>query len=197
MLSFIGNGSAFNTSRGNTSAFLLDNNSLVLIDCGSMIFHNIIRLNLLKNIKNLHIIITHTHADHIGSLGDLVFYSHYIIKILPTVYFPDKTLMKTYLQCVGIKDSIVNINSSMEATINVSSNNDLYLSFVPTIHVSNIPSFGFTIDYRKTKLYYSGDSKEIPESILAQLNNNELDYFIKIPHTMSIPTSSFIIRKTL
>ena len=81
MLKFIGTGSAFNTKLGNTSAYIKDNNTLLLIDCGELTFARILSLNLLDDVNEVHIAITHTHPDHIGSLGSLIFYCFFIKKI--------------------------------------------------------------------------------------------------------------------
>lgn len=56
MFDFIGNGSAFNTERGNNSAFIKKNSSMILVDCGGTVFHRIKQLNLLQDIKNLYIL---------------------------------------------------------------------------------------------------------------------------------------------
>ena len=73
MLKFIGSGSAFNTKLGNTSAYYKIGHQMLLIDCGSNIFHRIKEHNLLEGIEDIHVLITHTHADHVGSLADLIF----------------------------------------------------------------------------------------------------------------------------
>ena len=73
MLDFLGLGSAFNTDLGNTSAYIKKNTSLLLIDCGSTVFSKLHRIGLLDGVSDIYVIITHTHADHIGSLSDLIF----------------------------------------------------------------------------------------------------------------------------
>ena len=59
MLNFLGTGSAFNTEKGNTSAFIKKDNSLLLIDCGGTVFHRLQELNLLDGVENLYIVVTH------------------------------------------------------------------------------------------------------------------------------------------
>jgi len=80
-LKFLGRGSAFNVKESNTSAYIKENNTLFLIDCGSNIFERIIQRNLLYGVKNIYVAITHRHPDHIGSLGDLIFYCYYVLHI--------------------------------------------------------------------------------------------------------------------
>ena len=41
MLKFIGTGSAFNQDLGNTSAYIKDGETLLLIDCGETVFQRI------------------------------------------------------------------------------------------------------------------------------------------------------------
>ena len=87
-LNFLGRGSAFNPKEGNTSAYFIENNELFLIDCGEDIFERIIKNNVLKDIEKINALITHTHSDHIGSLGSLIMYSYYIIKKKVNIILP-------------------------------------------------------------------------------------------------------------
>lgn len=91
-LTFLGRGSAFNTKEGNTSAyFKYDNNTkMILIDCGSTVFSKLIEHNVLEGIEELNVCITHTHPDHIGSLGDLIFYMYYMRGIEVNLILSDK-----------------------------------------------------------------------------------------------------------
>ena len=81
LLKFIGTGSAFNTKLGCNSAYIIKNNSLILFDCGGDVFSKLKELNIIKDeFKNIYIFITHLHPDHIGSLGDLIYYNYFILK---------------------------------------------------------------------------------------------------------------------
>ena len=74
MLKFIGTGSAFNTELGNTSAYIKQDQTLFILDCGETAFTRMKQLNIFEDVKNVYIAITHMHPDHVGSLGSLVFY---------------------------------------------------------------------------------------------------------------------------
>ena len=71
-LIFLGRGAAFNPEEGNNSAYFIENNQLFLIDCGESIFKSLMENNVLENIETINLMITHTHSDHIGSLGTLI-----------------------------------------------------------------------------------------------------------------------------
>lgn len=72
MLKFIGTGSAFNTELGTTSAYIKNEDILLLIDCGETTFARIMELKLLEDVKKAYIMITHMHSDHIAGLAALI-----------------------------------------------------------------------------------------------------------------------------
>jgi len=88
-LKFLGRGAAFNPKEGNTSAYFIENNQLFLIDCGESVFERLIELDLLNNIESINLMITHTHSDHIGSLGSLVMYAYYTLKRPLNIILPE------------------------------------------------------------------------------------------------------------
>ena len=176
MLNFIGVGSAFNTKYGNTSSYIKNNSSLLLIDCGSTVFQRLLERDLLCNLENLCIIITHTHPDHVGSLGEIILYSHYVLKIKPVIVFPDKKLIDQYLMSMGVSSDRYLINDNMEVNLDNFIMKKCRVKFLKVSHVSLIPSYGFIMKYEEDKFYYSGDSNNISEEILAMFKNNFIDY---------------------
>lgn len=89
-------GGVFKPKEGNNSAYFIENNKLFLIDCGESIFERIIKNNLLENIETINLMITHTHSDHIGSIGTLVFYSFYVLHKPLNIILPKKC--KTFIK---------------------------------------------------------------------------------------------------
>lgn len=73
-INFLGIGSAWNIEYDNTSAYIKKENKMILIDCGETIARKIIENNVLDGIDELYILISHTHLDHVGSLGTLLFF---------------------------------------------------------------------------------------------------------------------------
>ena len=176
MLKFIGTGSAFNTKLHNNSAYISNNRSLLLLDCGSTVFNDLVSLNILhKNIYQLHILITHTHPDHIGSLGEVIFYAYYKLGIITNIVFPNVSIIINFLNIVGVKPemyNIVSINDMQETSL--MTHQGLFIArFKQVSHSNTIESYGIEIEHRQNNethtFYYSGDSNELPTSILNKL----------------------------
>lgn len=173
MLNFLGIGSAFHTELGNTSAYIKKEHSLLLIDCGGTVFHQIRRLNLFHDIKRLYIIITHTHPDHIGSLGEAIFYAYYILKIKPIIYHPNKKVLETLFSCIGVKKEMVHLKTSMKHKID-DINFTGIISFINVPHTNTLQTFGFYLTFNTHRIYYSGDAFDIPNGVVDKLLKKEL-----------------------
>lgn len=175
MLNFIGIGSAFNTKLGNNGAFIRKQRSLLLIDCGGTVFQRVQELNLLNDMDRLYIIITHTHPDHVGSLGDFVFYMYYILHKKPVVFFPGQELLQKLLECVGVTTSMYELKSDFELGPDAFGFEGAALKFIRVPHVDTIPAYGLILELDGKCLYYSGDANEIPGEIMEKLKKGELD----------------------
>ena len=174
MIKFTGIGSAFNTELGNTSAFTRKDNSLLLIDCGGTVFHRLQELSLFDRLENIYIVITHTHPDHIGSLGEVIFYSYYILKHRPTIFFPQKELIESLLTSIGVTPAMYNINSFEMVDVKDTQLGEFSIEFLPVSHVDTIPAYGFLMNLNERAFYYSGDANGISNAILDKLKNGQI-----------------------
>lgn len=175
MLKFLGSGSAFNTKLGNNSSFILKNNRLILIDAGCLVFHKLQTMNIFNGLISLDIIITHTHPDHCGSLGEIIFYSYYYTKILPTIYYPNKKHLTDFLNLVGIPDSFYTLIPDFSTKIHNDFFSDYSINFFNSSHVNTIPSYSFTLKNSQSNIYYSGDSNTIPPEIINNLKTGNIN----------------------
>lgn len=173
-LKFIGMGSAFNTELGNTSAFVKKRKILLLIDCGGTVFHRLKELNMFDELENLYIIITHTHPDHVGSLGEVIFYSYYILKHRPTIFFPQKELIEGFLTSIGVSSEMYHLNSFEMVEVNDMQLGELNIEFVPVSHVDTIPSYGFIMKLNKKSFYYSGDANNLSNKVIDKMKSGEI-----------------------
>lgn len=76
-LKFTGRGAMLFPEEGNTSAYFEDDNNFFLIDCGEDVASKLIKMGRLNQDKEYYLLITHTHSDHIGSLGTLQQYLYW------------------------------------------------------------------------------------------------------------------------
>ena len=172
MLKFLGNGSCFNTKAGNNACYYLnkDKKSILFIDCGESIFEKIMSNELLNDIENIDILITHLHSDHVGSLSSLLFFCKYRLGIECTVIYPDKDTIRNYLNLLGAIDGFKIINPSE------------YKKYVVTEieqkHDENLKvAYGYLLNIEGNTIYYSGDTSSINLNVLEKFNKGQIDYF--------------------
>ena len=172
-LFFLGRGSAFNTDEGNNSAYFIDKNELFLIDCGESIFERIIDKGLLDDINCVNVMITHTHSDHVGSIGSLIMYCYYVIhksiNIIISKYSLYKDDLINLIRIFGCTNDMYSIVYEDEFDNKYSLFNSI--KYMKTNHVSQIPSYGILFNTTDGVLYYSGDTSDL-DNIFDLINSN-------------------------
>lgn len=177
-LNMLGIGSAFNAVEyGNTSGYFEDDDNLYIIDCGSTVFNQILKTIKHKLNKNIHIIITHTHTDHIGSLGTFIEYCYFTLskKLNIVCASKIKNSLISLLEHSGIPNDMYNVTYSHN-TNTVSINSDIKVFFIQTTHVDTLSSFSLIIRNLKTnqQLMYSGDINNYDElNLLLQIASSK------------------------
>ena len=190
-LNFIGNGSCFNADFGNNSAYYIDKEkkSLLLIDCGETVFERIMKQKILEKIKDIDILITHMHTDHIGSLSSLLFFCEYGKGIIPTVIYPEKNIMSQYLSIVGNEPQAYNLITPEECE-------KYRIQEIKQKHSEFINAYGYILELAGRRIYYSGDTKTISKSVVEIFRAGKLDEFYQdvsrydTPAHMNIETLS-------
>lgn len=193
MFKFIGVGSAFNTDWGNNSAYMKFEDKLVLIDCGSLVFHLLKFEGVLHGVNHVYVIQTHTHGDHIGSLSGLIEYMYYKVEPLleskVTIYMTVDNIdpVSGILEYMGIEKDMFNKKiMSFQTRWSQSIIGDSFSIRIDpheVRHVDNLNCYGYLIKLtdritdEKTTFYYSGDSNMIPLDILELLESGDIDYF--------------------
>ena len=183
-LKFLGRGSAFNVGEGNTSAYYKSKNDMLLIDCGSDVFKKIVKRHLLDDISDLYISITHSHPDHIGSLGDLIFYCYYgtrtRVHILVSDGYDFKEVVRKYLDSVGVYSYMFNYVNS----VFVLGEYKYRIRFVECEHVDNIKSYSIILKKESysglsaTYTIYTGDTRSLLHlrGELLNIDKKDIDY---------------------
>ncbi len=171
-LNFLGRGNSSNYLEGNTSAYFIENNELFLIDCGESVFSKLLENDLLEDISKVHVMITHTHSDHIGSLGSLIMYCFFNKHIKINIILPANAKhwnnIITILKAIGC-DGMYNINYEDEyddrfQTFDV-------IEYVETKHVDYLACYSIIFYTHEGIIYYSGDSNNL-DIVLNLLKDN-------------------------
>ena len=174
-LKFIGRGSGYNVKEGNTSAYIIKNQVLLLIDCGEGVFKRIIETDLTKDVKEIYIIITHMHGDHVGSLSSFVGYCFWKYKICSTIYYPEKNNLKQFLELTSMKEG-----ESFIIDDNVSAKIDklgVTLSASLTKHNKRINTYSYMLKFDKgNDIFYSSDTYETNFDIVPFLKAGNIAY---------------------
>lgn len=162
-LKFLGRGSAFNVKEGNTAAYFIDDDQLFLIDCGEDVFAKLKQKSLLGRVRAVNLMITHTHSDHIGSLGSLVTYLYLVLHRPLKIILPDndeyvKTI-EQILQGFGCTEEMYDLVQDTQYDEKFKSFSGV--RYVKTWHCAELMSFGLIFTTKDGLVYYSGDTKEI------------------------------------
>ena len=100
-----GDGGALDINRGSTSAFYIDDKTLILIDTGYGVYEKILDLHLLDKVEKVEILITHTHGDHISSLASICDY----LKFMGIEIDYKLNDVKREERCISTKNSKVKV----------------------------------------------------------------------------------------
>lgn len=168
-LKFLGIGSAFCPHLRNTSAYIVGKDSLYLFDCGETVFEDVLKRGLLEK-KNIYLIITHTHCDHVGSLGSLISYCYYVQnkKIIEVIYPGER--VREFLNIVGINPKIYKYSHQLSQN-----EKNLKIKPVEVPHTEDMVSYGYKIYLNDEIEFFSGDCAKVPQEILNEFLNGKIE----------------------
>lgn len=162
-IKFLGTGGAFDVDFLNSAALLEFKGINILLDCGFTVFPTMVNKNLINKVD--HILITHLHNDHCGSLATMLLYKNIIEKSpRPVIIYPSEQFRQqlyAFLQ-LQVKDV------------------DKYVEFVPIEHfegITCVDTFGQHSEQMQTyafifddeyRIAYSGDLGK-PEALFDKL----------------------------
>jgi len=161
-LTFLGRGAGFNPAEGSTAAYFLDNSELFLIDSGESIFKTLLEKKTLDSASDLNILFTHTHSDHVGSLGSLLLYAS-VAKKFKTKIISDETM--AFAPQISALLKIYGVTERMYQFVNSSAFDDRYSQFnrfryIKTFHCNELESCAIIFETNSGLVFYSGDMKD-------------------------------------
>ncbi len=157
LLMFLGRGSAF--ADEHNSAFFVEDNELVLIDCPATSYQKVKKMNC-EHYDNIYILITHTHGDHSGGVGTMlqyVWFASYMKKkvtiVAPSEEVKDDLLL-LLMRIEGCEQEGFNIVTADEL------DRKWFIAAVPTTHVKPLEGkcFGYHLNIRGNNVVYTGDT---------------------------------------
>ena len=161
-LTFLGRGAGFYPAEGSTASFFVDNRELFLIDAGESVFHTLLDRKTLDSVSAVNIFITHTHSDHIGSLGSIILYAFAIKKLSVTV-ITDKNMaflpgLKQVLKIYGLSRKMYRFADSSEFDGKYS----LFtrVRYFKTDHCDELETCGILFETKQGLVIYSGDMRD-------------------------------------
>ena len=165
MLTFWGRGSAFRAE--NNSAFFVDGNNLVLLDFPMSSLHKLIGADPFRSgdplgrIRQVYVLVTHTHSDHIGGIPMLIHYAYYVKNKLPvTVVAPSEEVaedLRFFIDRLeGCEREAYRIMTADQLTPWVS-------HVIPTTHTPQLAGrcFGYHLTINGKNVIYTGDTNTL------------------------------------
>lgn len=167
-LTFLGSGACFYPVLHNTSAYFVFENNLILLDCGETVYERLLEREDLDKYDQIYVVVTHLHADHVGSLGSLLSYCTCILKRRIYVIHPQEEICNL-LSLMGIAKDFYYYKKEFANAVE-----GLDIIPVPVLHASDMRCFGYEIQSKDWHIYYSGDAAAIPAEILKKFNSGEI-----------------------
>lgn len=171
-LKFLGRGSYYNAEEPSNSAYYKNNKNILLIDCGKGVFNKIKQLNLLDNVNNVFILITHIHKDHVNDLSQFLNYCKQK-NIMPNIikcesvdknilYHQPKFKTLPYGEFVCYDLKLVENKDYVFIPLNNKELNEFVAvkSFVVP-HMDYLTCCAFEITAKNKKIFYSGDCNKL------------------------------------
>lgn len=158
-LKFFGTDSGF--GQMNTSAYYIQGNKFVLIDCGFTVFQEVIEKIEINKYDDIKIIITHLHNDHAGSLSQILLYLYFVCHKKVTIACKCKYIQE-YLDITGVPKEAYELNDCLKN-----------LEFISTTHTNLLDSYGFKMEINNRKIVYTGDTNTIEPFLQSLENVNE------------------------
>lgn len=162
-LKFTGRGAAFNVLEGNTNAYFVENDKMFMIDCGETMFEAISKRGVLQGVKEVYVVVSHTHSDHCGSLGSFGLYCQFVLQSKLKIVVPHNEVYNEDLR------KLMTIFGNTENAFELIYEEELDGKFKAfdsvryelTKHDHMLTCYSFVFETHKGGLFYSADTSTV------------------------------------
>ncbi len=158
ILKFLGIDSGF--GKNHTNAFFENDKDMCFIDL-SMTNIEKAKSIIGNTTKDIYVLITHMHADHISGIPLFIQYLYYVKKKKVNILAPFELSkdLEAYLRISGVLKDIYYVNYISEnMTTRVSA---VKIKTIKTNHCDEVKSFGYEITLGENKIIYTGDTNTL------------------------------------
>lgn len=152
-IKFLGTGGAFDTDYLNSAALLEFKEMHLLVDCGFTVFPVLVKKNLVQKVD--HILLTHLHNDHSGSLANLLLYKSIIEKApKPVIIYPSESFRQQLYRFLEIQ-----VKEPEKYAEFVPLENMEGISCIDTYgqHSEGMQTYAYIFEDDESRIAYSGD----------------------------------------
>jgi phosphoribosyl 1,2-cyclic phosphodiesterase len=161
---FLGVGGAFSPEFGNSSMMVeAAPGCVLLVDCGGTVYSVLRRTGWIDRVT--HVLITHMHDDHVGSLGSLVYHMHFVAGRQLTLLFPPaledplRTLFRLQMGSASPEQFVAMRCLRTDLRDPERRVGPLHIDWVETagMHQDGLPSHSYILTGGERPVAYSGD----------------------------------------
>lgn len=182
-IKFLGTGGAFDLEKGNAAAVVSLNDKNILVDAG---FSTILKLAKTDYVNKIdHILITHLHGDHVGSLPTLLAYFHHKLGIeVPKIIVPSKSFQEDLHQLLTLTWA-----SNRVEYVAISDFEDIGFIDTTNQHVGGMTSYSYYFVEKDHLIYYSGDigNADTAKKFLDSRNESKIQVFHETTPSTEMP----------
>lgn len=191
-LKFIGIGGAFNSELGSNSSYIEENDKILFIDIGLDTFGKIVKYKLINESKEIYVLITHLHGDHVGGLPTFIQYVDVCFKKKVKIVINSDTFTKQLTNLLNI----TGVDPSIYEFINTNIPFSFKIELKQTTHTPLLECYSIVFTQNNKKILYTSDSNDFAY-LKEKVNDKEFTKIYSEAGTSSKVHISYDLIKTL
>lgn len=176
-LTFTGRGAAFNVKEGNTNAYFIEKDKLFLVDCGETMFETLMRKGVFNGIKEVYVLVSHTHSDHCGSLGSVGLYCQFVLGSKLKIIAPHNEEyvadLRNLMKIFGNTDNAFEIiyEEDVDGVFETFDS----VRYELTLHDYMLTCYSFVFETNEGAVFYSADTRVVDNLLNFVANHQKID----------------------